>query len=80
MKVTVDLSDEEMREICELSGTAKKGPAIRLLLADALQIRRRAQISQKFLSGEWSAELEGFESAKAEQKREAQTLAEKWRD
>jgi hypothetical protein len=29
MKETVDLSDNEMREILELTGERKKGPAIR---------------------------------------------------
>ena len=78
MKVTVELAEEEMREICELSGIAKKGPAIRMLLSDALQLRRRARISQKFITGEWSAELEGYETAKASERQSAQTLAEQW--
>lgn len=80
MKVTVELPEEEMREICELSGISKKGPAIRMLLSDALQLRRRARISQKFLTGEWSAELDGYEAAKAKEKDTAQTLATQWRD
>lgn len=80
MKVTVELPEEEMMEICELSGTQKKGPAIRILLDDALQLRRRAKISQKFLSGEWSAELEGYEVAKDAERQAARTLAEQWRD
>ena len=80
MKVTVELPEEEMREICELSGISKKGPAIRMLLNDALQLRRRARISQKFLTGEWSAELGGYEAAKAKDKHSAQTLATQWRD
>jgi hypothetical protein len=80
MKITVELPEDEMREICELSGTQKKGPAIRILLDDALQLRRRAQISQKFLSGEWSAELDGYEAAKANERQTSLTLGEKWRD
>lgn len=80
MKVTVELPEEEMRTICEMSGTLKKGPAIRLLLSDAIQLRRRAQISQKFLSGEWSAKLDGYEAAKDSERQTARTLAEQWRD
>ena len=49
MKVTVELSDQEMTEILELTG-------------EALQQRRRAQIAQRFLSGEWGVELETFEA------------------
>ncbi|MCT0199234.1 hypothetical protein KQ313_06040 [Synechococcus sp. CS-1325] len=58
-----------MREILELSGERKKGPAIRRLLEQALQQRRRAQIAQRFLSGEWGVELEGYE---ADQERDRQ--------
>jgi hypothetical protein len=68
MKVTAELPEEEMIEICGLSGTQKKGSAIRILLDDALQLRRRAKISQKFLTGEWSEELDGYEAAKAAEK------------
>lgn len=69
MKVTVDLSDHEMQEILELTGERKKGPAIRRLMEEALQQRRRAQIAQRFLSGEWGVELESYE---ADQERECQ--------
>ncbi|WP_255102542.1 MULTISPECIES: hypothetical protein [unclassified Synechococcus] len=69
MKVTVDLSDHEMREILDLTGERKKGPAIRRLMEEALQHRRRAQIAQRFLSGEWGVELEGYE---ADQERDRQ--------
>ena len=69
MKVTVELSDIEMAEILDLTGERKKGPAIRHLMEEALQQRRRAQIAQRFLSGEWGVELESFE---ADQEREHQ--------
>ena len=69
MKVTVDLSDHEMQEILELTGERKKSPAIRRLMEESLQQRRRAQIARRFLSGEWGVELETFE---ADQERERQ--------
>ena len=50
MKVTVELSDQEMTEILELTGERKKGPAIRRLMEEALQQRRRAQIAQRCLA------------------------------
>ena len=69
MKVTVELSDTEMTEILELTGERKKGPAIRRLMEGALQQHRRAQIAQRFLSGEWGVQLESYE---ADQERERQ--------
>ena len=80
MKITVELADAELREICEITGIRKKGPAIRKLLADSLMLKRRARIAHKFLSGEWSAELEGHEAAKKADREQARTLAEQWRD
>jgi hypothetical protein len=75
MKVTVDLSDHEMQEILELTGERKKGPAIRRLMEEALQQRRRAQIARRFLSGEWGVELETFEADQERERQRDQELA-----
>lgn len=80
MKITVDIPESDLREICELTGIHKKGPAIRKLLSDSIMMQRRVQISQKFLSGEWSAGLEGYESAKEEERQSAQNLSAAWQD
>ena len=58
-----------MTEILNLTGERKKGPAIRRLMEEALQQRRRALIAQRFLSGEWGVQLESYE---ADQERERQ--------
>ena len=75
MKVTVELSDHEMAEILDLTGERKKGPAIRRLMAEALQQRRRAQIAQRFLSGEWGVELESLEADQQRDRQREQELA-----
>jgi hypothetical protein len=75
MKVTVELSDSEMAEILELTGELKKGPAIRRLMEEALQQRRRTQIAQKFLSGEWGVELETFEADQERERLRVQEVA-----
>jgi hypothetical protein len=72
MKVTVEVSDEELREILELTGERKKGPAIRRLMEQALQLRRRQRLAQRFLAGEWGVELRGYEDAR---ERERQRLS-----
>ncbi len=79
MKITVDLPEAELTEICEITGITKKGPAIRKLLADTLQAQRRAKIAGKFLTGQWSVELKDFEAAKATDRTQSQTLSEQWR-
>jgi hypothetical protein len=80
MKITVELPESDLREICELTGIRKKGPAIRKLITDSLQLRKRARISRRFLAGEWSAGLEFFEAARNGDRQRASTLAEAWRD
>jgi hypothetical protein len=75
MKVTVELSDQEMAEILELTGERKKGPAIRRLMEEALQQHRRAQIAQRFLSGEWGVELETYEADQQRQRQRDQEFA-----
>jgi plasmid stability protein len=35
------------------------------LKADAAQLARRKEIADKFISGEWGVELEGFEAGRA---------------
>ena len=64
MKVTVEISDSDLQDVLELSGESKKGPAIRLLMEQALQLRRRHRIAERFLSGEWGVELAGYEEAR----------------
>lgn len=76
MKITVDLPEEDLRDICRITGIGKKGPAIRKMVEDALMLERRKELSAKFLSGEWGAELEGFESAKAADRDEARSRSD----
>lgn len=75
MKVTVELSEKEMAEILDLTGERKKGPAIRRLMEEALQQRRRVQIAQRFLSGEWGVELESYEADQERERQQAQEFA-----
>ena len=65
MKITVEIPDSEMREICRVTGESKKGPAIRKLVTDALLLKRREMLAQKFINGAWGVELQGLEAGQA---------------
>lgn len=80
MKITVDLPESDLREITRITGLKKKGPAIRKLVTDTLRLQKRAEISAKFLSGEWSAALPGYEAAESADLADTLTLADSWRD
>ncbi len=63
MKITVDLPESTIRDVCRAAGTRKKGPAVRKLVQEAILLRRRAEVAAKFVSGEWGVDLEGWEEA-----------------
>ena len=78
MKVTVDISASELDEIRSYTGESKKGPAIRKMVIDALLLKRREKLSQKFISGAWGVELDGFEAGRAADRETAKIRAGKW--
>lgn len=61
MKITVDISESDLREIQRHSGKKKKGPAIQKFIADKLRLALSPGDSRKFLSGEWSVDLPSIE-------------------
>lgn len=79
MKITVELSDSEVKEICRLTGEKKKGPAIRKLVTDALLLKRREKLAQKFINAEWGVELKDFEASQAADRVAEQQDGERWR-
>lgn len=79
MKITVELSDSDVKDICRLTGERKKGPAIRMLVADALMMKRRAEVAGRFISGTQGVKLSGFEEARATDRMAAKKRAARWR-
>ncbi|MGI8436708.1 MAG: hypothetical protein ACR2NX_07370 [Chthoniobacterales bacterium] len=65
MKVSVELSDAEIKDILRFTGEKQKGPAIRKLVVSALMLKRRAAMTEKFMSGEWSVEFPFYEEQRA---------------
>jgi hypothetical protein len=79
MKITVELSDSDLKEVCRVTGERKKGPAIRKLVADALRLKQRAALAQNFISGKWGVEFKGLEDGKADERRKSAAAARRWR-
>ena len=80
MKITVEILDSDVKEICRVTGESKKGPAIRKLVTDALMLKRREKLAQKFITSEWGVELKGFEAAQAADQQADRQGEERWRD
>jgi plasmid stability protein len=47
---------------------------------EAAMLARRREIAEKFLSGEWGAELEGFEEGREDDRRKSAERAARWRE
>jgi hypothetical protein len=79
MKITVELPDSDIKEICRVTKEKKKGPAIRKLVADALLLKRREKLAQKFIEAEWGVELKGFEAGQAADRGADRQSEQRWR-
>lgn len=79
MKITVDLSDSELKQVCRVTGQSKKGPAIRMLIVDTLMLKRRERLAEKFISGAWGVDLSSFESGVAAERNTEAARGKKWR-
>lgn len=64
MKVTVEISEKDLPDILKFSGEKKKGPAVAKLVASALMLRRRRELSDEVLSGKVRLEFPHFEKNK----------------
>ncbi len=80
MKITVEIPDSEIKEICFFTGEKKKGPAIRKMVTDALMLKRRAHLALKFISGESGVELAGFEAGQAAERKASHRRNKAWRE
>jgi hypothetical protein len=79
MKITVEVPDSELKEICRVTGEKKKGPAIRKLVQEALALKRREDLIQKVISGRWGVELKGFEQSQEADRQRESRHARGWR-
>ena len=63
MKITVEISEKDLKDIMRFSGEKKKGPAITKFLTSELMLRRRRELSNEVMSGKVRLEFPHFESA-----------------
>ena len=56
MKISVEFSEKELDQIRQVTGEKKKGPAVRRLALEALQLRRRRQLNREVLDGKWGVD------------------------
>ena len=62
MRITLDISEKDLKDIMRFSGEKKKGPAILKLAAAQLMLRRRRQLSDEVMAGKFRVELPDWEN------------------
>ena len=60
--------------------SANSGRSRTSVKADKAMLNRRKEMTRKFISGEWGAELAGFEEAAETDRRKSRQKAKAWRD
>ena len=75
MKISVELSDSELKEVCRFTGLKKKGPAIRKLVVERLMMEKRRAFVDEVLAGKFSADLTAVEEARAKDRRDSRKQA-----
>jgi len=79
MKISVELSDSELKDVCKFTGLKKKGPAIRKMVVDGLMLQKRRAFVDEVLAGKFSAEFKGVEESRAKDRRDSRRQARLWR-
>jgi hypothetical protein len=57
MKVTVEVSEDELKEILRVTRERRKGAAIRKLALEALMLKKRREMLDEVEAGKWSVDL-----------------------
>ncbi len=70
MKITVDIPENDMKDVLRFSGEKKKGPAIVKLVASQLLLRRRRELSDEVMAGKFRVELPDWEEARQRERAE----------
>ncbi|MGD0411638.1 MAG: DUF2191 domain-containing protein [Verrucomicrobiota bacterium] len=70
MKITVDIPENDLKDILRFSGEKKKGPAIVKLVATQLMLRRRRELSNEVMAGKFRAELPNWEESRQREREE----------
>ena len=61
MKVTVEVSEEELKDILRATREKRKGAAIRQLALESLMLKKRRELLDEVEAGKWSVDLPPIE-------------------
>ena len=62
MKITVEISEKDLKDILRFTHEKRKGAAIRQLAMEALMLKKRREILDELEAGKWSVDLPPIET------------------
>ena len=71
---------DAVAELLRQGLSAASGRSATVVKADKAMLKRRKALTQKFVTGEWGVELDGFEAARKADRLAAAEQAKAWRD
>lgn len=71
---------DEMADLLRTGLAANPRKPTEVPIPDAETMRRRAEIADKFVSGEWGVEYKGYDEAKAAEREKEQRMEALWRE
>jgi hypothetical protein len=70
MKITVDIPENDLKDVMRFSGEKKKGPAIVKFVATELMLRRRRELSDEVMAGKFRVEFPDWEESRKREREE----------
>jgi hypothetical protein len=70
---------EAVADLLRKGLAAGSGGSATVVKADRATLKRRREVAEKFISGEWGVELEGFEMGRAVDRKSARERGGRWR-
>jgi hypothetical protein len=70
MKVTLDINAKDLKDVMRISGEKRRDAAVLKFFSSSLQLSRRREVLDKFMTGEW-----GTTGAKGAEKKQAWSVA-----
>lgn len=69
MKITVEISEKDLRDVMRFSGAKKKGPAIAKFISHGLMLRRRRELADEVMAGNFRVELPDWEESRSRERK-----------
>jgi Arc/MetJ family transcription regulator len=69
MRVTVEIDESVLKDVMRFTGEKRKGAAVAKMATEACQLKKRMEITEKFMTGEWTIDLEQIDRRKDDAKR-----------